>query len=403
MFHPTKARVTPARSSPFKPMTTKRPWRRSDPLQGLVLMRNARAHRLDQEPHRLAGDSYKSFDAKHIVRVRDRRDPFRQLDRVDDFRKRHHETVEIVVVVVRLLVMKSAAILDVVLAADAQAEQRRRIDFSIGHGDDLNGPRQRAGYSRERGIEAGGVEEVALVQHHEVCTRDLVREHFLDRIVVIKRLIGGALPRQRLDVGGDAAVRQRGAVHHGNHAIHRNPAADRRPMKRLNQRLRQREAGGLDHDMLHRRPPRQDGVERRHEFVRHGAAQTAIGEFDDVLFRTGCVAATFQDFAIDADVAELVDDHGKPSALGVGEKVADQRGLSGAQEAGDDSAGHARERSGHQDSPEKSNGGVRATRPRFNGSGRPRQGINPSGAFANSLAPSINAPAPVAESRLPNT
>ena len=87
-----------------------------------------------------------------------------------------------------------------------------------------------------------------------------------------------------------------------------------RPVEGLHQRLRQREPGGLDHDVLDRGPARQDHVERRHEFVRHRAAQAAVGELDDVLFRAGRVAAALEDLAVDADVAELVDDDGEPPA-----------------------------------------------------------------------------------------
>ena len=86
---------------------------------------------------------------------------------------------------------------------------------------------------------------------------------------------------------------------------------------------------------------RQDLVERRHEVVGHGAADAAIGQLDDVLLRAGLDAAALQDLAVDADVAELVDDDGEPPAAGVFQEVADQRRLAGAEEAGDDGAGNA--------------------------------------------------------------
>ncbi len=113
-------------------------------------------------------------------------------------------------------------------------------------------------------------------------------------------------------------------------------------MEGLHQRLRQREAGGLDDDVLDA-VAREDRVERRHEFVGHRAADAAIGELDDVLLRTGGVAAALEDFAVDADIAEFVDDHGEAAALRVGEHVADQRRLAGAEKAGDDGAGNAAE------------------------------------------------------------
>ena len=63
------------------------------------------------------------------------------------------------------------------------------------------------------------------------------------------------------------------------------------------------------------------------------------------MFSSGHAASPqpFEDFAVDADVAELVDDDGEPAALRVREHVADQRRLAGAEEAGDDGAGNARE------------------------------------------------------------
>ena len=86
-----------------------------------------------------------------------------------------------------------------------------------------------------------------------------------------------------------------------------------------------------------------DGVECGHEFIGDGAAQTAVGQFDDVFLGTSGIAATFQDLAINADIAELVDNDGKPPAGRVGDDMANERCLAGAEKAGDDGAGNARE------------------------------------------------------------
>ncbi len=142
----------------------------------------------------------------------------------------------------------------------------------------------------------------------------------------------------------------------------------------------------------------QNGVERRHEFIGDRAAQAAIRQLDDIVFRAGIVAAALEDFAIDANVAELVDDHRKPAALRVGNHVADQRRFAGAEESGDDGAGDARKRSGHSSTSSKPMGGTRATRPRLRGVGRPRHGRIPSAARASMRAPSIRASALVASS-----
>src|SRR5580658_5750981 len=109
----------------------------------------------------------------------------------------------------------------------------------------------------------------------------------------------------------------------------------------------------------------EDGVERRHEFVGHRAAQAAIGQFDDVLLRAGGVAAALENFAVDADVAEFIDDDGEAAALRIGQHVTDQRRLAGAEKAGYDGAGNARKRTGHASTSSKPMGGTRAISPRL--------------------------------------
>ncbi len=249
---------------------------------------------------------------------------------------------------------------------------------------------------------AGCVDQVALRQDDEVGAGDLILEHLLDRIVMVERLVRGALRSERIQVGGDLAVGQRRAIDHGDDAVDRHAALHRRPLERLDQRLGQRQAGGLDQDVVDLRRARQDLVERRHEIVGDGAADAAIGQFDDVFLRAGVDAAALQDLAVDADIAELVDDDGEPLALGVLEQVADQRRLAGAEEAGDDGAGNAGEGSGHAISLRRSRGGMRATRPRLSESGRPRQGIRPSVEVAKSFAPAMRS-GPLSVVRSPKT
>ena len=51
-------------------------------------------------------------------------------------------------------------------------------------------------------------------------------------------------------------------------------------------------------------------------------------------------AAALEDLAIDADIAELVDDESEPLAVGGAQQVLDQAGLAGAEETGDDGGGN---------------------------------------------------------------
>ena len=122
--------------------------------------------------------------------------------------------------------------------------------------------------------------------------------------------------------------------------------ADIRPVERLHQRLGQRQAGGLDDDVVRARLARQQALDGGQEIIGHRAAQAAIGEFDDIVFGAGVDAAVLQDFAVHADIAEFIDDKRQPPAARVGQHMADQRGLAGAEEAGDDGDGNFREAHG---------------------------------------------------------
>ena len=185
-----------------------------------------------------------------------------------------------------------------------------------------------------------------LLSTDQIGAGDLILEHFLDGIVVRQRRVGDALLRQRIEIMRHAAIGQSRAVDNDHDAVDGDVALDRRPMECLHQRLRQREPRRFDDDVLNS-IARQNGVERRHEFVGNRAAQAPVGQFDDIFLRARIVAAAFEDFAVDTDIAEFVDDDGEAAALSVGDHVANERRLAGAGEAGDDGAGDARERAVH--------------------------------------------------------
>jgi len=84
---------------------------------------------------------------------------------------------------------------------------------------------------------------------------------------------------------------------------------------------------------------RHQRLDRRDEIIGDSAADAAIGKLDDILGRAIVIGAGFQDVAIDAGGAEFVDQHGQALALRVGHQVTDQRGLAGAEKAGDDGDG----------------------------------------------------------------
>src|SRR6266511_4940751 len=153
--------------------------------------------------------------------------------------------------------------------------------------------------------------------------------------------------------------------------------------------------------MLDRGCSRQDRIQRRDKVVSNRAAETAVGEFDDVLLRTRLLAARLENFPVNADSAELVHDHGQPPPICVGQDVPDQCRFAGSEKAGHDRAGHACGRFGHSGSS-KLMGGTRAMSPRLSDCGRPRHGMMPSAALASRRAPSTSADAQAA-SRPPKT
>ena len=183
--------------------------------------------------------------------------------------------------------------------------------------------------------------EIGLVQHDQVGGHELVLVDLGERIVVFDGGILGALAGDRLRIVGEAAFGDGRRIDHGDDAVDGEARADGRPVEGLDQGLRQSEPRGLDENVLGRQVAVDQRLHGRDEIVGHGAAQAAIGELDDILLGAALDAAAPQDFAIDADAAELIDDDGEALAARGLEQMAHERGFSRAEEAGDDGRGDA--------------------------------------------------------------
>ena len=68
---------------------------------------------------------------------------------------------------------------------------------------------------------------------------------------------------------------------------------------------------------------RHQRLDRRDKIVGDRAADAAIGQFHDIFRRAIRDRAAFQDLAIHADIAELVDDHRQPTPIGICKHLAD--------------------------------------------------------------------------------
>ena len=226
--------------------------------------------------------------------------------------------------------------MQVVLGGGADPEKDRDVDLAMAGGHEpRSGAHLQLQFARD-GFMLAAFQQVGLVEDHHVRAVQLVLEEFLDGILVVEVGIGRALGLHGGLIVGEAALGQRLGIDHGDDAIDSDARLDLGPVEGAHQRLGQCEPRGLDHDVLRRVGAVEELPHGRHEIVGHGAADAAVGKFDHVLVAAGFHAAAAQDLAIDADIAELVDDERDAAALGVLQHVADQRGLARTEEAGDD-------------------------------------------------------------------
>ena len=128
-------------------------------------------------------------------------------------------------------------------------------------------------------------------------------------------------------------VEGRGAVHrvhHRDHAFERVAQGEIGVVEhRVQDRRRVGEAGGLDHDAPEGRDAAvvalaQQVLERRDEVAAHRAAEAAGGEQDHALVHG------LDEEVVEADLAELVDDHDGVGERRVLQQAVEQRGLAGA-------------------------------------------------------------------------
>ena len=224
--------------------------------------------------------------------------------------------------------MVGAAVFDILFNGKTKTDQHGGVDGAIGGHNDLRRLRQMFEHMRPRLVEAGFIKEIGLGENDEIGAGDLVLENFLNRIIVIKRLVIGPLSSERLHVVRDLSFSKGGAIHHGHDGVHGHAALDGRPLESLDQRLRQGKTRGLDQDMLHLRLAAENLFDRGLEIVSHRAADTAVGQFDDVFFGAAFNAAAFQDFAVDTDIAEFIDDDCEPLAVQLFQKTPQQRRFS---------------------------------------------------------------------------
>ena len=130
------------------------------------------------------------------------------------------------------------------------------------------------------------------------------------------------------------------AVNHGYNAVHSHFGRDARPVERTYQGLGQGKARGFDHDVVGFVVPFQQFFHGRNKIIGNGAANATVRQLHDVVFGAGFFAAAFEDVTVNAQIAEFIDDESNTFALGILQDVADQRGLTSTEKAGDDGCGN---------------------------------------------------------------
>ena len=186
------------------------------------------------------------------------------------------------------------------------------------------------------------VQKVGLRKDNQIRGANLIREQLVNRTFMVKLFVSRTLRFQRSKVMRHAAIGERRPVDQRHDAVQHHLVLDIRPVERLNKRLRQREAGCLDDDMVRTRLLCQQLLHAWQEIIGDGAADASIGKLDDVIRAAAFGTTILEHRAIHANIAEFVDNQGQTLAVGLRDDVADQRGFTGPKEPGDHGGGDAR-------------------------------------------------------------
>ncbi len=154
----------------------------------------------------------------------------------------------------------------------AEAEHDARIDAALDRLQHRNAARRFRQYGLARLGETARVDQIGLVEDHDIGAGDLILEDFSQRRVVVDTAVGKTLPRDRREIRRKPAVGDRFGVGHSDHAVDRDAGSQFRPVECLQQRFRQRQPGGLDQDVVGRLRSREQRRDGRHEVIGDGAA-----------------------------------------------------------------------------------------------------------------------------------
>ena len=133
---------------------------------------------------------------------------------------------------------------------------------------------------------------------------------------MIEAGIGQALGLNRGWIADHVALGKGLAIHHRHHAGDTGAGADLGPTEGLHQGLGQGQAAGFDDDAVELVCALQQQLHRRQEFILHGAAEAAVGQFHHpaVQLLFGAEAAATNQLGIDAHLTKFIHQNGQPQA-----------------------------------------------------------------------------------------
>jgi hypothetical protein len=125
------------------------------------------------------------------------------------------------------------------------------------------------------------------------------------------------------------------AIHHGHHRMDAGTGPDSGPAKRGHQGFGKGQSAGFHHDAVEVVGPLQQAQHGGQELILNGATEATVGQFHQTAIEFLGLAETAggQQVTIDADLTELVDQHGELQTA-LQQQVTQHGGLAGAQETG---------------------------------------------------------------------
>ena len=219
--------------------------------------------------------------------------------------------VVVVVIVIVIVIVIVMMLIKLCRIAALQAQQQSRWHLTALHRNHRNPRADQGAEALAKPIDLDRLKYISAAEQHQIRRFQLILEELFDVAEVIKVGISLALGLQGCRITHHAASGQGFAIHHGHHPAHSGTGANLGPAKGLHQRHRQSKSAGFHHDAVKLISPLKQGLHGGQKFILHGAAEAAVGQFHDAALKLllGTEPAAANQVAIDADLAEFVDQH----------------------------------------------------------------------------------------------